>query len=616
MNLFKREELLSDARAYLVGVTSRTKDSLNARLGQEMKELEAYSLIEGETEYEDRMRAMAVRHLNEQIIDQLRYLTQSPYFVRCDVEFVDTPLQSYYFGKYANASEQIYSWTSPLARLRFDEPGNVAYALPDGEYRKGVMKRKDQFLIAQAKLRFMATESIGTERQLIHQEHLTNRKTGFVLPEIVAQMEKAQDQVIRTHHVGSMVISGPAGSGKTTLALHRIAYLVQSTDLAALFRSENILVFVNDYQTQDYFSHLLPELGINDVTITTFPVWAIAQLELRQYFYRYRPGDTEADRDEYEWAKQRAFSSALPDYDKQRIPEILTAAYMPYLSPRQRQRLASELDDGALDRTDLTILLTAKSALDGGLKRTVENHTFLPKGRVRTKLAYKPLTYSLILIDEFQNYSSPQLRLLKSVVAPSTKALLYVGDIAQRTSLGAMGDWSEIGENLAADRLIHLEKVYRNPRAVLEYMRALGYEVIIPDGVEAGKEVIEFDHQSDIETLRQIKNLALSNDGSIGVLARDDADLEAYRIAFSENRRMKCLTIRESQGVEFDVVCLVAVRKSTFAQAVGETGLMEQQRRINRDLLYVALTRSIRELYIFGPSELRSTLKEVVASGK
>ena len=611
----QRQRILDEARAHVAGVTARTREALNARVGQQMSDLEAYTAIEGDTEYEDRMRAMAVRHLGAQVIDQLRALTESPYFMRCDLEFADVPLRPYYFGKYANAEESIFSWTSPLASLRFGEPGKVSYEMPmNGGARTGQMERKDQFLIAQGQLRFMATESRGQARQLIHQEHLTNRKTGFVLPEIVAQMEAAQDQVIRTHHVGPMVISGPAGSGKTTLALHRIAYLVQSTDLAALFKSDNILVFVNDYHTQDYFSHLLPELGINDVTITTFPAWAVQQLELRQYYYKFRPGDTEADRDEYEWAKQRALNEVVPFYEPTQIPAMLRAAYEPFLSPRQRLRLEKEVEDGALDRIDLTLLLTAKAARDGGLKRKVEHHTFYRGGKVRTAISYKPLTYSLVLVDEFQNYSPAQLKLLNSMASPATEAMLYVGDIAQRTALGAMREWSEIGAEMLEERLIRLGKVYRNPRSILEYVRQLGYDVEIPNGVADGEPVGQHVGLGATATIEVIRKLA-ETEGTIGILARDDDDLEPYREAFVDVSAIKCLTIREAQGVEFETVCLVALRPSTFAEAVGEPDLTSQQRRINRDLLYVALTRAIRELHVFGVSEPQEILKNVVARG-
>ncbi|HNW09616.1 MAG TPA: hypothetical protein PKM52_03475, partial [bacterium] len=109
---------------------------------------------------------------------------------------------------------------------------------------------------------------------MIYQEYFSTRKTSFILPEIVAQMEKAQDQVVRAEYGGKLAITGPAGSGKTTLALHRAAYLLQSPETVDKLDANQIIVFVQDDSTRDYFSHLLPELGINDVEITTMASWA------------------------------------------------------------------------------------------------------------------------------------------------------------------------------------------------------------------------------------------------------------------------------------------------------------------------------------------------------
>lgn len=66
-------------------------------------------------------------------------------------------------------------------------------------------------------------------------------------------MEKAQDQVIRASHKGSLVIGGPAGSGKTTLALHRVAYLTQAPETSEFYPTKSIIVFVQDTGTKITF---------------------------------------------------------------------------------------------------------------------------------------------------------------------------------------------------------------------------------------------------------------------------------------------------------------------------------------------------------------------------
>lgn len=125
-------------------------------------------------------------------------------------------------------------------------------------------------MIADGEIRFMTSETAKEGRTLVYQEQLSKRKTDFMLPEIIARMERAQDDVIRTEAQGSFLISGPSGSGKTTLAFHRIVYLLQSPEHATRFSDENIIVFVQDENTRAYFSKLLPELGVHQVNVTTF----------------------------------------------------------------------------------------------------------------------------------------------------------------------------------------------------------------------------------------------------------------------------------------------------------------------------------------------------------
>ena len=195
---------------------------------------------------------------NQLQVENLKLLYPSPYFTRCDFE-VNGEKKEIYIGKFSFADERIYSWVSPAATLRFENTGLASYKRPDGTVRKGILERKDQYMIVDGKFLFYAKEEMGQSRELIYQEHFTRQKQGFVLEEVVDQMEKAQDQVIRIAYKGPMVISGPAGSGKTTLALHRVAFLMQSPETAEWFQPETIAVLVQDVGTKEYFSQLLPE---------------------------------------------------------------------------------------------------------------------------------------------------------------------------------------------------------------------------------------------------------------------------------------------------------------------------------------------------------------------
>ncbi len=188
-----------------------------------------------------------VAHYQE-TVENLKQLHPSPYFSRCDFE-VDNEKRVMYFGKFSFSEENIYSWITPAATLRFENPGVASYTRPDGSVQAGSIERKDNYMIVDGALLFFSMEEKGRARELMYQEHFTRQKQGFILPEVVEQMEKAQDAVIRAHHEGPFVISGPAGSGKTTLALHRVAYLMQSPETTEYFPPESILVLVQDAGT-------------------------------------------------------------------------------------------------------------------------------------------------------------------------------------------------------------------------------------------------------------------------------------------------------------------------------------------------------------------------------
>lgn len=546
---------------------------------------------------------------NKKRVGEIAYLEGSPYFVRCDVIWEkEKEIKSLYFGKFGFSEENIYSWITPASTMRYENPGEVKYIRPDGTMQKANLVRKDQYMIVGGDMKFLATESLDNPRELVYQEYFSNRKTGFVLPEIVAQMEKAQDQVIRAHHVGPFLISGPAGSGKTTLALHRVAYLVQSPDLAKTYQSDSIVVFVQDNGTKEYFSHLLPELGIDDVLITTFSEWALSILGL-DHGYVIRHGNSENEKDLFEFAKIQALrNSDIPEYKKSGIYQILESVYEKYFNSEQKKLFQDQKKQKKLDRIDLALLLKAYEQSNDGIGVVKDYWEELKNGSLRKKRGFVPFEYSLAVIDEFQNYLPEQLGLIRSCINKKSQSVLYVGDMAQQVQLGTIRKWSDIGENINEERKVVLQKVYRNTKNILSYIRSLGYQVEIPDGIKEGNEVGEFICEDAHEEMTHIRTLIKGGDfSSIGILAKDEKYLESFKKEFIGNDRIHVMTMNEAQGVEFDAVFLVGINKNTFDITLGNddlSDLIEEKRRINKDLLYVALTRAISDLHILGREKL------------
>ncbi len=599
-----KEQILGDARSHLAATI--------VRVGEEIVAIED-SIARGEIEVktseveteETKMVQQALIEHSRGRLEELARMQPSPYFTRCDVTFDDEGKQeTVYVGRFSFNDEHIYSWTTGIAALRFEDPGAVAYETPEDGARTGTLQRKDQYMIVDGKIIFLSSEGIGAPRQLIHQEYLSARKNTFALPEIVAQMEKAQDQVIRAHHAGPFVISGPAGSGKTTLALHRVAYLTQSPDTAKQYPSRRSIVFVQDSGTKDYFSHLLPELGIHDVVITTFPEWALSMLEITNASTVLRPGASEPERDAYEYAKIQALRAApVPLFRRGNFFGLLENFYVGHLNSRQKEIFAQQKTQNAFDRYDLTVLLMSLSRREDGFTRTRMITSLIKDGTGRTKntAQKEKIEYPLMVVDEFQNYLPEQLRLFGMCLKRS-RSVLYVGDMAQQTRFGTLREWAEIGEALSPERTVTLHKVYRNTRNILEYIRSLGYSVEIPDGIKTGSDVTERTVSGATEEISYIVGLLNEDpERSIGVLAFNPDYLAAFVEHFGGDARVRCMSVREAQGVEFDSVCLVGISADLFA-VEGDEVFAKEKQRVDRDLLYVALTRAISELHVLGSS--------------
>jgi DNA helicase IV len=585
--------------AAAVGHVGETRDAIAAEIGVTGAQVEKFQRSGSAPDEAVRSRLLA--HFSDRL-DQLHHLFPSPYFVRCDVRGADGRENVYYFSKFPFTERSIFSWLSPAARLRFADVGPAAYQLPDGALWHGEVTRKDQFMVVGGRIAFMTTESEAYGRTLVHQEELSRRKPGFLLPEIVAKMERAQDDVIRARPDGSFLIAGPAGSGKTTLAFHRIAYLLQSPDTADRFSPRDVIVFVQDEGTRAYFSKLLPDLGIHDVRVATFGEWALERLGFAGVATVVRRANgVDETVDAYEARKREALRSPGGTWRPRTDAfAALRAAYAPYFSDADKDRLSVQEEARELDRFDLTLLLRFARERDGAFRREEEYLVQKKNFEVTRRRRSVPLRYSLMVVDEAQNYLSEQIALLRTCVSPDTRAMLYVGDLGQQVLVGTVRDWSDAGEDFSGGRRVELEKVYRNTAAILRYLGSLGFETAVPEGLREGEPVAEETCTDADEELVRVRGVveAKHADEHVGVVSPSSARLEPFRAAFAGRADVHVLTVHEAQGVEFDAVCLVGV-ESDFFRADGE------RLKIKRDLLYVALTRAMERLYVFGPARLR-----------
>lgn len=621
MEQIAKDQLRNNAQTHVRTVQKHISEDKNA-LSEQVAHLEQIIVGAEKGSHDEEstdIEKILVSEKKERL-EQLNKLTESPYFTKCLVKFDrEKSEKTVYFGKFAFFPDAIYSWTTPIAKLRYETPGEFNYVSPDDDFPiTGKLLYKEQYMIVDGSIVFMAAEGVDLPRELVYQERLVRRKSDFSLPEIVEQMEKAQDEVIRAHWKGSFLISGPAGSGKTTLALHRVAYLTQAPETEQVFPSHSIIVFVQDASTKAYFSKLLPELGIKRVVITTFDEWIISKLQLTNVTFEHRFGTNEDERDLFEFAKNSAlknFDEGMHEIDADTINHkdpfvFLNTFYSAYFTSTQNALFLKQTQARILDRFDLSVLGKRTLFKDGAITEDRAEYELLKRMKSKKTIKKTPLSYSLIVVDEAENFLKEQIEILLSCTSKKTKAVLYVGDLAQQTRAYTVRDWSSVGESFESGRKVVLYKVYRNTRQILEYINSIGFSAAIPEGLKDGKEVKEFAMASKSQEMEQVEELIEKNNhqGIVGILGKTDIYLESYRKLFENNKNVHILTINEAQGVEFDAVYLVGINSEYFGAAHFSKELGDERRHVDHDLLYVALTRAMNELYVFG----KNSLKEIV----
>ncbi|WP_426493394.1 HelD family protein [Hymenobacter sp. 102] len=188
-------------------------------------------------------------------------LSQSPYFGRVDFTPKGGTTVPVYIGVYAFADERqnvIFDWRAPISSLFYDfELGPAAYTTPAGGSVAGRIDLKRQYRIRDGRLEYLLDSGVNIHDDVLQQE--LAKSSDDKMRNIVATIQRDQNAVIRNDEASVMVIQGVAGSGKTSIALHRIAFLLyRHRDTIA---ARNVLILSPNKVFADYISNVLPELG-------------------------------------------------------------------------------------------------------------------------------------------------------------------------------------------------------------------------------------------------------------------------------------------------------------------------------------------------------------------
>ncbi len=198
---------------------------------------------------------------------KLYKIQNSPYFAKIVFES-DEGKEDIYIGlTYLTENNEniIYDWRAPISSVFYDyEPGEVSYEAPGGII-KGYLHNKRQFTIEDAKIKRVFDSKLNVQDEML-QEVLAN-KTDEYMKNIVNTIQTEQNAIIRNVKDKNLIVQGIAGSGKTSVALHRIAFLLYKIKNLT---SDKVLIFAPNQVFSEYISNVLPELGEENTKETTF----------------------------------------------------------------------------------------------------------------------------------------------------------------------------------------------------------------------------------------------------------------------------------------------------------------------------------------------------------
>jgi DNA helicase-2/ATP-dependent DNA helicase PcrA len=253
----------------VLDATQGNKDQYKFNIRQALEDLD---FLDSSQSYINILTNAKFMKMAEKSYGNLKHVRNKPYFCRIDFqhELQDKP-DKIYIGKTSlfrddNQQPIIVDWRSPIANLYYEgRLGDVSYESEAGIV-EGDLKLKRQYTIQDAELQEIRDIDITARDELLQSSLQTSNENR--LKEIVATIQAEQNRVIRADMRHPLVVQGVAGSGKTTIALHRIAYFIYT--YAEHFDPDQFMILAPNQLFLNYIADVLPELGVDQVQQTTF----------------------------------------------------------------------------------------------------------------------------------------------------------------------------------------------------------------------------------------------------------------------------------------------------------------------------------------------------------
>lgn len=289
--------------------------------------IEADDRIETHAEIQQQKGLVARAVENEAIlkrqIDELSDLQKSPYFGRIDIKDADEPdIESLYIGISSFADRDgnflIYDWRAPISSIYYNGTlGKVKYDTPAGMMETELIKKR-QFTINHGEIQHMfdTNETVGDE---LLQQALGEQNDEY-MRNIVATIQKEQNDIIRDVYSDLLVVQGVAGSGKTSAILQRIAFLLYHSRTS--LNADEIVLFSPNKLYSRYVSDVLPSLGernMRQLTLAEFFSRRLEGMQVQTLFDRFENQHqlTEYEQNLIDFKESQDFIELIQAYEKQ-----------------------------------------------------------------------------------------------------------------------------------------------------------------------------------------------------------------------------------------------------------------------------------------------------------
>lgn len=615
------------------------------------------------------MRESILNHfaLGESVINKHKRLTKIlaiPYFGRIDFleKKGNSKVMPIYIGIHTfydpeSRATLIHDWRAPVSSMFYDhELGEAGYRSPSGEI-KGEISLKRQYRIRGGKMEFMIESALTVHDDILQKELSSNADDK--MKNIVATIQREQNRIIRNEDIRTLIIQGVAGSGKTSIALHRIAYLLYT--FRDSISSKDILIVSPNKVFSDYISNVLPELGEETVPETSMEQILSGVLEHKYKYQTYfglvnelleKPSSSLIDRIAY-----KASFGFISELDKFilhientyfKAADVKLTKYItipaPFIEEQYLRfnrypirRRFDAMADYMLDMLKIQYAFTVTTAGRNLLKKEIRlmfagnndiqvykdffkwtNNPGMFKMRKGHTLEYSdlaPLAYlhlalegsgnqpfrvKHLLIDEMQDYSPIQYKVIQKLF-PCRKTVL--GDAGQSVNPYGSSTAETIQKSLTASEIMKLCKSYRSTFEITDFAQKIHPNAELEPVARHGEKPQILQFGSAVEELSGIMGLIStyrkSGYKSLGIICKTEQQArEMADVLKSYANDISFLSSQSSAFVQGIVITSAHMAKGLeFDEVIiPQTDERNYRSEIDKSMLYVAVTRAMHRL--------------------